>query len=577
MKKILIANRGEIALRIMQAASEMGIETVAIYAEEDKFSMHRFKADEAYRIGQGKKAAEAYLEIEDIIKLAQETNVDAIHPGYDFLSENIDFARKVEEAGLIFIGPNLKHLDTFGDMIKAKRAAEATGIRSLPETADTVNLEDALDFARVHGYPVAIKSALLDDCRLRVVRNEAEMRVGYARAKSESQTFAGSSRVYVEKYIENAKHIEVQILGDQHGNVRQLFERDCSIQWRSQKIIELAPAVGLSQSLRMHINNAALKLAKSVDYVNAGTVKFLVTDDDFYFTEVKPCIQASHTVTEMITGIDIVVSQLKIAMGLSLESIGIPEQSQLKTLGVTLQARIRAEKPESNFYPATGKIETYYASGGCGVRLDLGNAYVGYELLPHFDTLLVKAVTYAPDFNEAARKMARVLREFCIQGVETNLPFLINIVEHPVFLTGQAKTSFIDQTPELFTSEPTVSQSTKILNYISDITVNGFPDLEDKINPFFLMYPQVLLDYKEKQKRYGAITHLDTPTFFSGMCQGEKIEVQLEKGKVLVIHLEVIGAVDDNGYRTLFFKINGERREIRIEDHSVQEQNVESL
>ncbi|MEY8457827.1 ATP-binding protein [Lactococcus ileimucosae] len=575
MKKILIANRGEIALRIMQAASEMGIETVAIYAEEDKFSMHRFKADEAYRIGQGKEAAEAYLDSEAIIKIAQETEADAIHPGYGFLSENIDFARRVEEAGLIFIGPSLKHLDIFGDKIKARQAVEAAGLRTLPERVDSVSLEGVLNFARGYGYPVGIKAAL-GSCRMRVARNEAEVRASYARAKSEAQTSAGSSRVYVEKYIENAKHIEVQILGDQHGNVRQLFERDCSIQQRNQKNIEIAPAVGLSQTLRMHINNAALKLAKSVDYVNAGTVKFLVTDNDFYFIEVKPCIQASHTVTEMITGIDLVVSQLKIAMGLSLESMGIPEQSQLKMQGVALQARIRAEKTENNFYPAPGKIEAYYASGGCGVRLDVGNAYVGYELLPYFDTLLVKAVTYAPDFDEAARKMARVLREFCIQGVETNLPFLINIVEHPVFLTGQAKTSFIDQTPELFTSEPTVSPSTKILNYISDITVNGFPELEDKINPFFLMYPQVLLDYKEKQKRYGAITHLDTPTFFYGMYQGEEIEVQLEKGKVLVIHLELIGAANDTGYRTLFFNINGERREIRVEERSVQKQGAES-
>lgn len=480
MKKLLVANRGEIAIRVFRACNELGLATVAVYAKEDEYSVHRFKADESYLIGRGKKPIDAYLDMNDIIRVALDCGADAIHPGYGLLSENLEFATKVRAAGLIFVGPELHHLDIFGDKIKAKAAADEAGVPGIPGTKGAVNIDQAFDFVKAYGYPVMIKAALGGGGRgMRVARNDDEMREGYARAKSEAIGAFGSGEIYVEKYIENPKHIEVQILGDSHGNIVHLYERDCSVQRRNQKVIEIAPAVGLSPKFREEICAAAVKLCKNVGYVNAGTVEFLVKDDQFYFIEVNPRVQVEHTITELITGVDIVQAQILIAQGKELhQGIGIPVQNEIPLLGSAIQCRITTEDPENSFLPDTGKINTYRSPGGYGVRLDVGNAYAGYEVTPYFDSLLVKVCTFAKDFKDAVRKMNRVLREFRIRGVKTNIPFLINVIADEHFTSGQATTTFIDNTPTLFNFPRLRNRGTKTLHYLANITVNGFPGIE---------------------------------------------------------------------------------------------------
>ncbi|GBG97274.1 pyruvate carboxylase [Lactococcus termiticola] len=503
MEKLLVANRGEIAIRVFRAASELGLKTVAIYAQEDEYSVHRFKADEAYLVGAGKKPIDAYLDMDDIIRIALDAGVDAIHPGYGLLSENLDFASKVQEAGLTFIGPELRHLDIFGDKIKAKAVAIKAEVPGIPGTNGAVDIDGALAFAQQYGYPVMIKAALGGGGRgMRVARNDAEMRDGYERAKSEAKSAFGSAEIYVEKYIENPKHIEVQILGDQHGNIVHLHERDCSVQRRNQKVIEFAPAVGLSTELRERICAAAVKLCQSVDYVNAGTVEFLVKDDEFYFIEVNPRVQVEHTITELITGIDIVTSQILIAQGKDLHAdMRIPEQADILSIGAAIQCRITTEDPENGFLPDTGKINTYRSPAGFGVRLD-GNAYAGYEVTPYFDSLLVKASTVALTFEEAVVKMNRVLHEFRIRGVKTNIPFLINVVNDEQFTSGLAQTTFIDNTPSLFDFPRLRDRGSKTLNYLANITVNGYPGIDRQGKPHLepARLPELELLQKETAK-----------------------------------------------------------------------------
>ncbi|MDR0199745.1 MAG: pyruvate carboxylase [Streptococcaceae bacterium] len=479
MKKLLVANRGEIAIRVFRACNELGLQTVAIYAQEDEYSVHRFKADEAYLVGKGKKPIDAYLDIDDIIRVALDCGADAIHPGYGLLSENLEFATKVREAGITFVGPSNESLDTFGDKIKAKAAAVLADVPGIPGTPGSVDLDGALDFAKQYGYPVMIKAALGGGGRgMRVARSDQEMRDGYARAKSEAIGAFGSGEIYVEKYIENPKHIEVQIMGDTHGNVLHLHERDCSVQRRNQKVIEIAPAVGLPLELRERICDAAVKLCKAVNYYNAGTVEFLVTGNDFYFIEVNPRVQVEHTITELITGIDIVTTQIKVAQGLDLfKDIKLPSQDEVPLLGSAIQCRITTEDPENNFLPDTGKINTYRSPGGFGVRLDVGNAYAGYEVTPYFDSLLVKACTFSKDWEVTVDKMKRVLHEFRIRGVKTNIPFLINVINDEHFTSGAATTTFIDNTPSLFNFPRLKNRGTKTLHYIANITVNGFPGI----------------------------------------------------------------------------------------------------
>ncbi|OPX04676.1 MULTISPECIES: pyruvate carboxylase [Geobacillus] len=489
IRKVLVANRGEIAIRVFRACTELDIRTVAIYSKEDAGSYHRYKADEAYLVGEGKKPIEAYLDIEGIIEIAKAHDVDAIHPGYGFLSENIQFAKRCREEGIIFIGPNEDHLDMFGDKVKARHAAMKAGIPVIPGSDGPVSgLEEVVRFAETHGYPIIIKAALGGGGRgMRIVRSKSEVKEAFERAKSEAKAAFGSDDVYVEKLIEKPKHIEVQILGDHEGNIVHLYERDCSVQRRHQKVVEVAPSVSLSDELRERICEAAVRLMRSVGYVNAGTVEFLVSGDEFYFIEVNPRIQVEHTITEMITGIDIVQSQILIADGFSLHSpeVGIPKQEDIRINGYAIQSRVTTEDPLNNFMPDTGKIMAYRSGGGFGVRLDAGNGFQGAVITPYYDSLLVKVSTWALTFEQAARKMLRNLREFRIRGIKTNIPFLENVVQHPKFLSGEYDTSFIDTTPELFVFPRRKDRGTKMLTYIGTVTVNGFPGIGKKKKPVF--------------------------------------------------------------------------------------------
>lgn len=489
INKVLVANRGEIAIRVFRACTELNIRTVAIYSREDSGSYHRYKADEAYLVGEGKKPIDAYLDIEGIIDIAKRAGVDAIHPGYGFLSENIDFARRCEEEGLIFIGPAVKHLDMFGDKVKAKHQAILAGIPVIPGSdGPAETLEEAAAFGNEHGYPIMVKAALGGGGRgMRIVRSRGELKEAYERAKSEAKAAFGNDEVYVEKLIENPKHIEVQILGDVKGHIIHLFERDCSVQRRHQKVVETAPCVSLSDDMRERICDAAVTLMINVGYINAGTVEFLVSGNEFYFIEVNPRIQVEHTITEMITGIDIVQSQILIAEGHSLhgETIQIPKQEHIKMNGFAIQSRVTTEDPLNDFMPDTGKIMAYRSGGGFGVRLDAGNGFQGAVITPFYDSLLVKVSTQALTFRQAAAKMVRNLKEFRIRGIKTNIPFLINVMEHEKFITGEYDTSFIDETPELFSFEESKDRGTKMLSYIGTVTVNGFPGIETTKKPVF--------------------------------------------------------------------------------------------
>lgn len=494
MKKVLIANRGEIAIRIIRACHELNLQTVAVYAKEDEYGVHRFKADEAYLIGAGEKPIEAYLDIAEIIRVAKMTGADAIHPGYGFLAENEEFARCCAEAGITFIGPTVKQLHIFGDKVAAKQVALQAGLHTIPGTTEPVSsLQEVSQLGREFGYPIMLKAALGGGGRgMRIIDSEAELETNYKRAKSEAKQAFGSAELYVEKYLAHPKHIEVQVIADKYGHVMHLFERDCSVQRRHQKVIEFAPSITLSEQRRTEICNAAVNLMQSVHYQNAGTVEFLVTDSDFYFIEVNPRVQVEHTVTEMITDIDIVQTQIKVADGQELyKEIGLPTQDQLKTHGYAVQCRITTEDPENNFLPDTGKIETYRSPGGFGVRLDGGNAYAGATVTPFFDSLLVKACVQARTFKEAVQKMTRVLHEFQIRGVKTNIGFMEKVLAHPTFYTGQAHTTFIDDTKELFTPEKTQNTSNMLLKYVGNVTVNGYPGLQARKKVY---HPEVKLN-----------------------------------------------------------------------------------
>lgn len=490
IQKILVANRGEIAIRILRACNELHIKTVAIYSREDSGSYHRYKADEAYIVGVGKKPIDAYLDIEGIIKIAKEANVDAIHPGYGFLSENVEFARRCEEEGIQFIGPTSKHLDMFGDKVKAREQAVSAEIPVIPGTDGPVaNLQEVEQFSETYGFPIMIKAALGGGGRgMRLVNSKEELQSAYERAKSEAKAAFGSDEVYVEKAIIKPKHIEVQIIGDTHGNIVHLYERDCSIQRRHQKVVEIAPSNSISEQLRNDICDAAVKLMKNVGYINAGTVEFLVADNQFYFIEVNPRIQVEHTITEMITGLDIVHAQIKVAEGLDLHSkeVGIPAQDKIPLFGYAIQSRVTTEDPANDFMPDTGKLMVYRSSGGFGVRLDAGNGFQGAVVTPYYDSLLVKISTWGMTFEEAAAKMDRNLREFRIRGVKTNIPFLGNVVLHEKFIKGEFDTSFIDTTPELFEFPERKDRGTKLLNYIGNVTLNGFPGVEKRTKPIFV-------------------------------------------------------------------------------------------
>jgi pyruvate carboxylase len=513
INKLLVANRGEIAIRIFRAATELDIQTVAIYSNEDKGSLHRYKADESYLVGEDLGPADSYLNIERIIEVAKRAEVDAIHPGYGFLSENETFARRCKEEGIKFIGPRLEHLDMFGDKVKARETAIKADLPVIPGTDGPVEtFEAAKSFAEEAGYPLMIKATSGGGGKgMRIVRNADELEDAFHRAKSEAEKSFGNSEVYIERYIDNPKHIEVQIIGDEHGNIVHLYERDCSVQRRHQKVVEVAPSVGLTEEMRERICDAAVDLSNKIDYVNAGTVEFLVSGEEFFFIEVNPRVQVEHTITEMITGIDIVKTQILIADGEPLfgDRVNMPHQEDIKTLGYAVQCRITTEDPSNDFMPDTGRIIAYRSSGGFGVRLDAGDGFQGAEISPYYDSLLVKLSTHGLNFKQAQEKMDRSLQEMRIRGVKTNVQFLKNVIRNPQFISGDYTTKFIENTPELFEIEPSQDRGTKTLEYIGNITVNGFPNVEKRPKPEYEVTPTPKVSKKEIAQLSGTKQLLD--------------------------------------------------------------------
>jgi pyruvate carboxylase len=495
-RKIMAANRGEIAIRIFRACTELGIGTVAIYSEEDKLSLHRYKADEAYLVGRGKSPIDAYLGTDEIIALAIKRDVDAIHPGYGFLSENADFAEKCEAAGIAFIGPTAEMQRRLGDKVAARKVAVAAGVPVVPGTEDpVVHEEDALIFAKNYGYPIIVKAAAGGGGRgMRVANNRKELVEGIASARSEAKAAFGNAAVFLERYLANPKHIEVQVLGDSFGNLVHFFERDCSIQRRHQKVVEFAPSLCITPEMREELCGAALKIASQVGYRNAGTVEFLLDQEgNFYFIEMNPRIQVEHTVTEMITGRNLVQTQILVAEGKALSDpeINIPNQDAIRMWGYAIQCRITTEDPANNFAPDFGILKAYRSSAGFGVRLDAGNAFTGAQITPHYDSLLVKVSSWGLTFEEASRIMNRSLQEFRIRGVKTNIAFLENVVTHPVFLGGKCDTSFIEKHPELLQLREKKDRATKVLNFIGDVIVNGSPGVAKPLKTSELLEAKV--------------------------------------------------------------------------------------
>ncbi|KAK4898891.1 pyruvate carboxylase [Elasticomyces elasticus] len=477
LKKILVANRGEIPIRIFRTAHELSLQTVAVFSYEDRLSMHRQKADEAYVIGKRGQytPVAAYLAGDEIIKIAKEHGVQLVHPGYGFLSENYEFAKKVEEAGLIWVGPSPETINALGDKVSARRLAAKCDVPCVPGTPGPVEkFEEVKSFTDEHGFPIIIKAAFGGGGRgMRVVWKQEELKDAFERATSEAKSAFGNGTVFVERFLYRPKHIEVQLLGDNHGNVVHLYERDCSVQRRHQKVVELAPAKDLPQETRDNILNDAVKLAKSVNYRNAGTAEFLVDQEGrYYFIEINPRIQVEHTITEEITGIDIVAAQIQIAAGASLQQLGLT-QDRISTRGFAVQCRITTEDPSQAFKPDTGKIEVYRSAGGNGVRLDGGNGFAGAIITPHYDSMLVKCTCHGSTYEIARRKMLRALVEFRIRGVKTNIPFLASLLTHPTFIEGTCWTTFIDDTPELFTLIGSQNRAQKLLAYLGDLAVNG--------------------------------------------------------------------------------------------------------
>jgi pyruvate carboxylase len=489
MRKLLALNRGEIAIRILRAATELGLRTVAVYSQEDRLSLHRFKADEAYQIGQGKGPVQAYLDVDNIVAMAAERGVDAIHPGYGFLSENPALARACERAGIAFVGPSERLLDLLGDKTAARKLAEEAKIPTIPGTPDAItDVGVAMEAARRIGFPLIIKAAFGGGGRgMRVVEKAEDFEARLQEARNEAAAAFGNEAVFLERYIRRAKHIEVQILGDKHGNVLHLFERDCSVQRRHQKVVEVAPAVHLSPKIRRELADAAVQLARTAGYYNAGTVEFLVDVDtnEWFFIEVNPRVQVEHTVTEVVTGIDVVRSQILIAQGHELHgaAMRLPQQEDIPLHGFALQCRVTTEDPSNRFMPDYGRIQTYRSPAGFGIRLDGASAYGGAVITPFYDSLLVKVTAWGQDFEQACQRMDRALREFRIRGLKTNIPFLENVVNHDVFQQGDATTSFLDDTPELFQFMERRDRATKLLTYLGEIIVNGNKEVGGKAKP----------------------------------------------------------------------------------------------
>ncbi|CAH1985210.1 unnamed protein product [Acanthoscelides obtectus] len=475
IRSVLVANRGEIAVRVFRACNELGIKSVAIYSKEDRAHIHRLKADESYLVGEGLPPVQAYLNIPEIIKICKDNGIDAVHPGYGFLSERSDFAQAVIDAGLRFIGPSPEVVRKMGDKVAAREAAIAAGVPIVPGTDGPITTkEEAKEFCVKHGLPVIFKAAYGGGGRgMRVVRNMDEVEENFQRASSEALSAFGNGAMFIEKFIERPRHIEVQLLGDKAGNVVHLYERDCSVQRRHQKVVEMAPAPHLPVKVRDQMTDLAVKLARHVDYENAGTVEFLCDEKgNFYFIEVNARLQVEHTVTEEITGIDLVQSQIRVAEGMTLPELGIV-QDKIKPLGFAIQCRVTTEDPAKNFQPDTGRIEVFRSGEGMGIRLDGASAFAGAIISPYYDSLLVKVISHSKDLQSACAKMNRALREFRVRGVKTNIPFLLNVLENQKFLNGSVDTYFIDENPQLFNFQPTKNRAQKLLNYLAQVLVNG--------------------------------------------------------------------------------------------------------
>ncbi|MBB3463693.1 pyruvate carboxylase [Rhizobium sp. BK377] len=495
ISKILVANRSEIAIRVFRAANELGIKTVAIWAEEDKLALHRFKADESYQVGRGPHLSrdlgpiESYLSIDEVIRVAKLSGADAIHPGYGLLSESPEFVDACNAAGITFIGPRADTMRQLGNKVAARNLAISVGVPVVPATEPLPDdMAEVAKMAAAIGYPVMLKASWGGGGRgMRVIRSEADLAREVTEAKREAMAAFGKDEVYLEKLVERARHVESQILGDTHGNVVHLFERDCSIQRRNQKVVERAPAPYLSDAQRQELAAYSLKIAQATNYVGAGTVEYLMDADTgkFYFIEVNPRIQVEHTVTEVVTGIDIVKAQIHILDGFAIgtEESGVPKQADIRLNGHALQCRITTEDPEHNFIPDYGRITAYRSASGFGIRLDGGTSYTGAIITRYYDPLLVKVTAWAPNPLEAISRMDRALREFRIRGVATNLTFLEAIITHPKFQDNSYTTRFIDTTPELFQQVKRQDRATKLLTYLADVTVNGHPEAKDRPRP----------------------------------------------------------------------------------------------
>jgi len=483
LTKLLIANRGEISIRIARAATELGLRTVAIYTYEDRYSLHRYKSDEAYQIGEDDDPLKPYLGIEGIIEIAKESGADAVHPGYGFLSENAEFARRCAEAGITFVGPRPEAMLALGDKVRAKEAAVRAGLPIIKSNREALTSEEiALAEALRIGYPVMMKAAAGGGGRgMRVVRSDEDLTRAFREARSEAKNAFGDDTVFLEKFVEAPKHIEVQIAADNHGSIVHLYERDCSVQRRFQKVVEMAPSVSLRDETRQKLYNYAVGIAREVSYNNLGTVEFLVDgQENIYFIEVNPRIQVEHTVTEMITGVDLIKTQLHIADGKRLDDavIGLGDQGAIPKIGVAVQCRITTEDPANDFKPDHGTLHTYRNAAGFGVRLDEGSTYAGMKISPFFDSMLAKVSTQGRTLDDAAHKMHRALREFRIRGVKNNIPFLENLILHPEFLSGSATVNFIGEHPELFQFSQRLDRGSRVLKFLADVTVNGNPDVK---------------------------------------------------------------------------------------------------
>ena len=489
IRSLLVANRGEIAIRVMRAATELGIRTIAIYSQEDRFSLHRTKADEAYLVGRGKGPVEAYLDIEDVLRIAREAHADAIHPGYGFLAENPEFAEACERDGVIFVGPTPAIMRTLGNKVAARNAAVATGVPVMPATpALPADLATAQVLAREVGYPVMLKASWGGGGRgMRVIESDAQLAELLPVARREALAAFGNDEVYLEKLVRHARHVEVQILGDRHGNLVHLYERDCTVQRRNQKVVERAPAVFLTDAQRAGLCEAGLAIGRTVRYLNAGTVEFLQDADSgkFYFIEVNPRIQVEHTVTECATGIDIVKAQIRIAAGARIGTAesGVPPQSEIRIMAHAMQCRITTEDPENGFIPDYGRLTAYRSPAGFGIRLDAGTAYAGAIITRSYDSLLVKVTAWASTPDEASARMHRALWEFRIRGVVTNLRFLDQVITHPAFASGEYTTRFIDTTPELFRFPRKRDRATRMLTWLAETIVNGNPETKSRPRP----------------------------------------------------------------------------------------------